>query len=213
MNAAVAQRPPVFSLLGREWDLLPGVFAPVHDLSTQLFTTWLPYPDQGSFLEIGCGAGVTAVTAALKGCAEVTALDISEEAVENTRLNVRRHGVGERVRVLRSDLFAELEEGARFDAIFWNSSFIELPPDHVVHNVLERAIFDPGYTTHRSFLDQAAHYVRPDGRIFLGFSSLGNHELLKSLARQAGLETRTLRGFPAMQPAVLTYQLLELVRM
>ena len=37
---------------------------PVHTASTELFSTWLPFPVGGAFLEIGSRAGVTAVTAA-----------------------------------------------------------------------------------------------------------------------------------------------------
>src|SRR5688500_4305088 len=67
------ERPAEFRLLEREWDLLPGVFAPIYTPGTELFTSWLPYPVGGDFLEVGCGAGVTAVMAALAGCRQVTA--------------------------------------------------------------------------------------------------------------------------------------------
>ena len=52
-NLDFAARPSEFSLLGREWDLLDGVFAPSFTPVTALFTSWLPYPVGGSFLEMG----------------------------------------------------------------------------------------------------------------------------------------------------------------
>ncbi|MET8448708.1 50S ribosomal protein L11 methyltransferase [Streptomyces sp. NPDC005209] len=55
---------------------------------------------------MGCGAGVTAVTVALNGCSRVCALAISPAAVENAGLNAVRHGVSDRVTVLRSDLLS-----------------------------------------------------------------------------------------------------------
>ena len=67
------------------------------------FNTAIPNPQGGRFLEIGCGAGVTAVWAALHGCAHVTATDITETAVESTALNVKRHGVEQKVHVQRSE--------------------------------------------------------------------------------------------------------------
>jgi release factor glutamine methyltransferase len=115
--------------------------------------------------------------------------------------------------VVRSDLFEGLEEGARFDVVCWNSNFIELPDGHVSSDILELAIFDPGYATHQAFLEQVMNHTEPNGRVFLGFSNLGNLDLLQSLARQAGLRLRTLRSFTVKQPVTLTYQLLELVRM
>ena len=100
-----------FALVGRRWTLLPGVFAPTYTPVTELFTAWIPYPVGGTLLEMGSGTGVTAVSAALAGCRRVTALDISAAAVENTRRNVERHGVADRVDVRQSDLFDALSAG------------------------------------------------------------------------------------------------------
>ena len=116
-----------FELLGRRWTLLPDVFAPTYTPVTELFTAWIPYPVGGTLLEMGSGTGVTAVSAALVGCRRVTALDISSAAVENTRRNVERHGVADRVDVRHSDLFDALSAGERFDVIYWNSNFVEAP--------------------------------------------------------------------------------------
>src|ERR1700737_4102470 len=108
-----------FELVGRHWTLLPGVFAPTCTPVPELFTTWIPYPVDGTLLEMGSGTGVTAVSAALAGCRRVTALDISSAAVENTRRNVERHGVAGRVDVRHSDLFGALSADERFDLIYW----------------------------------------------------------------------------------------------
>src|SRR5258708_5898149 len=113
-----------FELAGRRWTLLPGVFAPTYTPVTELFTTWIPYPVGGTLLEMGSGTGVTAVNAALAGCRRVTALDISSAAVENTRRNVERHGVADRVEVRHSDLFDALSGDERFHLIYWNSNFV-----------------------------------------------------------------------------------------
>jgi release factor glutamine methyltransferase len=208
LNAGRAERPGEFSLFGRSWELLDGVFAPVYCYSTQLFTSWVPFPVGGSLLEVGSGAGVLAVEAALAGCAEVTAVDISEVAVVNTRRNVARHGVGDRVRVLRSDLFAALPADARFDVVFWNSNFIEPAEDLSESGDLAGAIFDPGYVTHRTFLAEGPARLNPGGRLLLGFSSLGNRERLDALLAEQGLRAEVLRA-KAVLPE-LTYQILAI---
>jgi release factor glutamine methyltransferase len=184
-------RPAEFDLLGRTWDLLPGVFAPVYTGSTEAFTTWLPYPEGGTFLEIGSGTGVTAVVAALNGCAGVTALDLTEPAVRNTQLNVARHRVQDRVRVLRSDLFSALLPDSRFDMIFWNSNVIEAPEAFSYTDEIQPAIFDPGYNAHARYLRQAEQHLTENGRLFLGFNTLGNYNRLDALATSVGLRTRT----------------------
>ncbi|TDD96808.1 methyltransferase domain-containing protein [Actinomadura rubrisoli] len=186
-----AERPRVFTMLDRDWDLLPEVYAPVYATSTSLFTRWLRYPSGGSMLEVGCGAGLTAVTAALAGCRSVTALDINPAAVDNTRLNAERHGVADRVRVLHSDMFEALDDTDAFDLIFWNSNFVEAPADAAYPSELARAFFDPGYDSHERYLAGAGRHLRPGGRLYLGFSDLRNRTRLDEIAarRQYRIDT------------------------
>lgn len=195
-HSAAEGRPDQFAMLGRTWTLSPGVFAPVHTASTELFSTWLPFPVGGTFLEIGSGAGVTAVTAALSGCARVTALDISSAAVANTRANAERHAVADRVRVLKSNLFDALDPGERYDVIYWNSNVIDAPPEFEYLDELQWAFFDRGYATHSEFLRQGPTLLAPGGRMFLGFNTLGNKERLRIMADGLGLELRTVRRRP-----------------
>ncbi|MFD9905834.1 methyltransferase [Streptomyces sp. NPDC059063] len=199
-----------FTLLDREWELHPDVFSPDWTPVTELFTSWIPYPRGGSFLEMGSGAGVTAVWAALRGCREVLALDISRASVANTRANAALHGVTDRLNALRSDLFTVLAPGKAFDTVFWNSNFVETP-EHVGNDTeLHHAYFDPAYTAHRRFLEQAPSHLTPDGRLLLGFSSLGNWPHLRKLAEDRGLEIELLRSEVAQLPLTVEFQLLEL---
>jgi release factor glutamine methyltransferase len=201
-------RPATFTLLGREWDVLPGVFSPSFTGASGLFASWVPYPVGGSFLEIGCGTGLIAVSGALAGCASVTATDISPRAVDNTVRNARRHGVADRVRVVVSDLFDDLC-GERYDVIFWNSNFIEVPADFVCAGPLEKAMFDPGYAAHRRYLADGRRHLRPDGRLLLGFSSMGNRRRLEGHAHALGLRAGVVTSEVRHVPARVEYSLLE----
>ncbi|GAB2691700.1 methyltransferase [Kitasatospora kifunensis] len=199
-----------FTLLGREWELHPGVFSPDWTPVTELFTSWIPYPHGGSFLEMGSGAGVTAVWAALQGCREVLALDIARAAVDNTLANARRHGVTDRLKALRSDLFTVLAPGKVFDLVFWNSNFVETPAAADNETELHHAFFDPAYEAHRRYLEQAPAHLTPGGRLLLGFSSLGNHRHLRELVEDQGLEMSLLRKEVRQLPVTVEFQLLEL---
>lgn len=210
-HGAVEGRPGGFDLLDMRWDLLPGVFSPLHTASTELFTVWVPYPAGGRFLEVGSGAGVTAVTAALRGCAQVTAVDITEAAVRNTRMNAVRHGVTERVRTLRSDLFDALEPDDRFDLIFWNSNVVEAPRDFGCTREIELAIFDGGHVTHERFLRQGFARLADGGRLLLGFNSLGNPDALHHIAESLGLRVQPLVSAKRQAGSFeVEFQLLEL---
>ena len=163
-----------------------GVFPPTHFQSTGIFTRYLPYPLGGAFLEIGCGAGVTAVTAALSGSARVVASDISEAAVENARANAARHGVARRVSTRHGDLFDVLEAGERFDVIFWNSNFVFVPEDYAFEQPILRAFCDAGYVAHRRFLREAPRHLTPDGQLLIGFSSQGDARALTAMLTEHG---------------------------
>jgi release factor glutamine methyltransferase len=203
--------PRTFELLSQTWDLSDGVFSPAMTPVTGIFTSWLPYPPGGSFLEVGCGAGVTAVVAAQRGGSAVTATDLSADAVTNTALNVRRHGVGDRVRVLRSDLFEALGPDERFDLIYWNSNFAEPPSGFVNETPLHHAFFDPGYETHRRFVSEAPSYLSDSGRLMLGFSSIGNWPRLREICAAASLRIDVARSEERQIDATrIQFQLLEL---
>ncbi|MGW1895281.1 methyltransferase [Streptomyces sp. NPDC002004] len=189
------ERPPqeTFTAFDLEWDLLPDVW-PGNAVATGLFTTWLPYEEADSFLEIGCGAGVTAVMAALGGCSRVCALDISPAAVENSRLNARRHGVDKKLTILQSDLFSGIGGSSTFDLVYWNSPFVEAPADHRYESQIDYAAFDAGYAMHQRFFTDAGRYLADDARIFLGFSeTLGNAARVGELSARAGFTSSVYR--------------------
>lgn len=187
-------RPETFMLRGREWDLLPTVFSPVHSGTTEIVLEALGLsadparPWSGSFLEIGCGTGVVAVTAALAGCERVTASDIHHEAVDNAARNARRHGVADRVTAVHSDLFDALPEGLRFDTVVWSSPYVRAPADYAYRSPHERAYVDPGYRAHRRFLTGVTARLAPGGRALLHFSSRGDLAGLRELAEETGRE-------------------------
>jgi release factor glutamine methyltransferase len=199
------------TVLGRRWDLLDGVFSPAFTPVTELFTSWLPYPSGGSFLDMGCGAGVTSVVAAESGCRAVTAADISTAAVANTRCNAARYGVEDRVRVVRSDMFAALGPDERFDLVFWNSNFVHPPAGFVNRTELDHAFFDPMYAAHRAYLRDGPAHLTEGGRLLLGFSNLGSSDLLRELCAEAGLEVNVLRVATRQLEITIEFQLLELV--
>ncbi|MFC5145202.1 methyltransferase domain-containing protein [Streptomyces aureoversilis] len=210
-------RPDVFVLDGREWDLLDGVFAPPFSASTGVAMELLAAEQhaaagagkqgtrgkqgrQGrrrSLLEIGCGTGVIAVTAALTGHDRVVASDISPQAARNTALNAARHGVSDRVRTLCGDLFAPLAElggDERFDTVYWHSNFVKAPEHYVYGSMHERAYVDAGYAAHRRYLAGAHDHLAPGGRVLLHFSDRGDVLGLRRTARECGRGLRVLRS-------------------
>ncbi|MFJ5230917.1 methyltransferase domain-containing protein [Kitasatospora sp. NPDC088391] len=193
-------RPDRFTLGGREWDLLDGVFAPVYSPSTETALDLLgltgeragPWP--GSFLEIGAGTGVVAVTAALAGCRRVVASDVNPAAVRNAELNIARHRVGRRARAVHGDMFAGLTPGERFDTVFWSSNYVLAPDWYAYRDLHEAAYVDVGYRAHRAFVEGAHHWLADGGSVLLHFSSRGDLDALRRIAADTGRTLRTRRS-------------------
>ncbi|MEV5982439.1 methyltransferase [Streptomyces sp. NPDC052114] len=203
--------PDDFSLLGREWTLHRDVFPGTLTAATEVMASIVPYPKGGSFLEVGCGTGVISVTAALSGCANVTALDINEKAVANTLANAERHGVGDRVRVLHSDLYAALEPTDRFDAIFWNVPWTYVEDGFPLSTDLHSAVFDPGYQGQSRFIAGARDHLAEGGRLLIGTADLGDRERIDAFAEEAGMSVEMLRRVRRIEVVrVMEYHLLEL---
>ncbi|MFE1959331.1 50S ribosomal protein L11 methyltransferase [Streptomyces sp. NPDC059479] len=214
-SQANENRPDVFVLAGREWDLLAGVFAPVHSPTTAVAMellglpaardpdrdqdrdpdpeTGLAFRGDGTFLEIGAGTGVIAVSAALAGCARVVATDISAQAVRNTAMNAERHGVADRLVSLHGDLFDAVGDGERFDTVYWHSNYVLAPDEYEYQADHERAYVDPGYRAHRRYLAEAPGLLTEGGTALLQFSERGDLGLLRRLAEECGRTLRPVR--------------------
>jgi len=199
-----------FECLGRRFIVRSNVFPPTHFQSTGIFTEGLDYVPGSSFLEIGCGVGITAITAALSGCCPIVASDISEDAVNNARENVSLHGVADTVSVRLGDLFDVLEKDERFDVIFWNSNFVFVPDDYVYTRDIYRAFCDAGYLAHERFLREAPRYLSENGKILLGFSGQGEEQALHKLLARNGYTAESVLSKYGEGPNVHRYEILQL---
>jgi ribosomal protein L11 methyltransferase len=70
-----------------------------------------------SLLDMGCGTGILAILAAMKGASSITAIDIDEWAFKNTRENILLNGVSN-INVEQGG--GELLSGRKFDVILAN---------------------------------------------------------------------------------------------
>ncbi len=176
-------------LLGKEFIVLPGVFSPAYYAETAFYTQHvvdLLKPGE-DYLDLGCGAGVTTVMAALKGV-NVTSLDINLQAVGNTKRNVGLHKVADRVRVMQSDVYSALTSEDKFDTIYWNVPF-GFREEGTRISTLEEAIYDPGYRKNREFITGARDHLKIGGQLLMGVSStLGDLEAVERFASEAGLK-------------------------
>lgn len=137
-------------------------------------------------IEIGCGNGLVTVKMAEKG-AEVTAVDINEEAVEETGKKVKEEGVDGRVTVLESDLFDSVEE--KFDLIVFNPPY--LPGEETEGDEKWRG-GEKGIELTERFLHAASNYLNEGGEILFIASSRSKIEELEKTFDIEVVESREL---------------------
>lgn len=112
------------TLAGRELTLetAPGVFSPGHvDLGTTVLLRAVPEPVAGDILDIGCGWGPIALTAALlEPQARITAVDVNERALDLLRRNAERVARTAPVAPITAATPDQVPDDARFDLIWSN---------------------------------------------------------------------------------------------
>lgn len=134
------------------------------------FATWLPRPEGVQrALDLCTGSGCLAVLLAHAfPAAYLDAVDLSADALEVARRNVDDYGLAQQVRLMRSDLFAELA-GERYDLIVSNPPYVAdaamptLPAEYRREPALALAGGSDGLDIVRRIVAQAAVHLRPRG--------------------------------------------------
>jgi release factor glutamine methyltransferase len=138
----------------------------------------LPADQPMRILDVGTGTGAIALAlAAHLPRAQVTAVDLSAEALEVARENAAAHGLEFRVHFLLSDLLAGLpaiDQTAAFDAIVSNPPYIPESERAELHPQVRdfepaRALFagSRGLDIYRRLISQAYAALKPGGLLAL----------------------------------------------
>jgi ribosomal protein L3 glutamine methyltransferase len=123
-------------------------------------------------LDLCTGNGSLAVIAAM-AYPEITvdASDISDDALEVARINVDKHGLGQRITLMRSDLLADVR--GPYDLILCNPPYVNtqnmqaLPPEYRAEPALALAGGDDGMNLIRTSLRQAPEHMTVDAVLVL----------------------------------------------
>jgi ribosomal protein L3 glutamine methyltransferase len=143
--------------------------SPIAELIQAGFTPWLDERRIERVLDLCTGSGCIGIAmAAHNPDWQVDLADISDDALALARENVEFQDVGERVRVIRSDLFADLA-GERYDLIVSNppyvteQEFAALPPEYGHEPELGLTAGADGLDFALRILGTAADHLSADG--------------------------------------------------
>ena len=124
----------------------------------------------GRILDLCTGSGCLAILASLAfPDAEIVGADLSADALEVAKRNVSEYGLEERVRLVQTDLFANLE--GKFDLIVSNPPYVPreavaaFPPEYRAEPVLAHLGGDDGLDLVRRILGHAKRYLTPAGTL------------------------------------------------
>ena len=129
-----------------------------------------------SILDIGTGSGAIALAVASEiGDAEITALDISQPALETAQKNAEKHDLTDRVRFISGDLFSPFkEENQLFNIIVSNPPYVTTDEYKALPSKIKN--FEPktalegdgdGLCYIRSIIRDAHRFLHPDGWLMI----------------------------------------------
>lgn len=194
------QFPVYFYACGKQFILRENVMDPRTFISIGEISQELPLSKGMTFLEMGCGAGVGAVYAALQGCSKVVAIDINEDAVKNTAENAKLHGVSHIVDARLGNLFSPVKKDEKFDLIFWNVPWIGDDPGKEL-TPLEMSVIDPDYKDTLRYAKFGRNYLTEKGRLLFGFgASVGDIDKLNEQLIINDMSIALLKTINAVSP-------------
>ncbi|MDY6984664.1 MAG: 50S ribosomal protein L3 N(5)-glutamine methyltransferase [Pseudomonadota bacterium] len=179
-NARIATRKPLAYLLNEAWFcglpfyvdervLVPrSPFAELIDNGFDPLLTKAPR----RILDLCTGGGCIGIACALAFSeAEVVLSDISADALDVARINVGKHGLQQRVKLVQSDLFANID--GTFDLIVSNPPYVgideyrELPDEYLREPQLGLVTDNDGIGIPLRILERAADFLNPEGLLLL----------------------------------------------
>ncbi|MFA6063163.1 MAG: 50S ribosomal protein L3 N(5)-glutamine methyltransferase [Gallionella sp.] len=142
----------------------------IAELLRQRLSPWIAEPDNiGHVLDMCTGSGCLAILCAdAFPNAQVDAVDLSADALMVAKRNVGDYELAERINLVESDLFTQLD-GRKYDLIISNPPYVDaesvaaLPPEYLHEPKLSLGSGSDGLDATRVILKHAAEHLSDNG--------------------------------------------------
>ena len=208
------EREPISKILerrefwGRSFSINENVLDPRGD--TETLIDYVIEKPVKSVLELGTGSGAIAVTLACEWEeVNVTATDISADALLLAKINAEKFNVQNKIQFLKSDWFESIDD--RFDLIISNPPYIGLKEkekisDEVINYDPEIALFagNEGLDAYKRIIPNLAKYLKPDGFVVLEIGALQSNQVKNMMNAVGFVDTKIVKDLSGKDRLIAT---------
>jgi release factor glutamine methyltransferase len=201
----------VWQFMGFDFIVNPAVLIPRQD--TEVLVERAVNLKPRRVLDLCTGSGCIGISIAKLTDAEVTATDISGDALTVARQNAELNGVVERVHFIESDLFNKVPK-EKFDLIISNPPYI--PTGEIPGLQVEVRSYEPlsaldggldGLDFYRKIIPEAVDFLSPTGTLI---TEVGPAEGVRELFRQYGyMDITTINDLAGLERGVMGKLIME----
>ena len=206
-------REPISKILGRRdfwgrtFSINKNVLDPRGD--TETLIDYVIEKPVRSVLELGTGSGVIAVTLACEWReVNVTATDISEDALVLAEINAAKFNVENKIQFVKSDWFNNVE--GMYDLIISNPPYIGLIEQDKIST--EVAKYDPkialfagydGFDAYESIIPKLTKFLNPDGFVVLEIGASQSKQVKNILNSSGFLDVEVVKDLSGKDRAIV----------
>ncbi len=158
-----------------------------------------------SLCDIGTGSGCIAISIAKEfPLLNITASDISSEAIKTAKVNAEQLGVTS-VQFIESSLLDKNPQGAPFDIVVSNPPYIE--KEEIINLQEEVKSFEPlialtdqgdGYTFYRTLAERFSTLVKDNGRMFLEIG-YNQAETIQAIFKEKDIYIKVFKDYSGIE--------------
>jgi release factor glutamine methyltransferase len=168
----------------QNFTVFPDVYPPSGD--TYLLMDSIHVNTEDDFLEVGCGAGLVTLKGA-EIAKRVVSVDVSLDAVKNTRENLRRSGLDKKCEVFQTDLLTSFNSSVKFSIAVFNPPYL---PEDEMSTGLDHALIggETGAEVTQRFIPQVVNYLLEGGRVYVVVSTLADRDTIQKMMEDYGFD-------------------------